>query len=77
MTLEEIFYLVAIVTLISIGAVWIFIAYQVYKLTLILKLYGATVRKVAGGIVTARYSIQAMALKTILNILRGGDSNEE
>lgn len=79
MNIPEVFYITATVVLILMGLVAVYIAYQVYKLTLALKAISSGTKNAIAFVKTARFTAQAAILKTVVKILggRGGDNDEE
>lgn len=73
MSIAEIFYLTATIVLVLVGVLAIYITYQIYLLrTFAVRNFGK-MRQTLVGISAARYSVQAIMLKTLVNLLGGGE----
>lgn len=78
MTLQNTFYLFAILFFISLIGLNIYLVILVKRLKENAEKLASNVKRTAENVNLARYSMKAMVLKTFLNFLnpKGGDDNE-
>lgn len=79
MDITEIFYLTATIVLVLVGVVTVYVAYQVYKITLLIKLFSTKIKAGLSLVNTAKYTAKSAILRRIINMLggKGGDGYEE
>lgn len=73
MEIAEIFYLTATIVLVILGVLAIYVIYQIYLLKTFAKRQIVLVKRTMSQASLVRYSLQGAFLKTIVNLLGGGD----
>lgn len=78
MDIQQIFYITATAVFAIVGLVAIFIGYQVYRVSRLIKTYKQTAERLVSLADAARLTTKASILRTIVNLFggRGGDKDE-
>jgi hypothetical protein len=76
MTLQNLFYLTAIIYLFVMGSISIYIFYEIYKFSNYVKIQKQKGKEMMVNALQVKYALQASVLKYILKFLRGGETYE-